>query len=203
MRVRFPVIGLNMAIIAAALVVGCNPAPTAAPKSDPKPVPATNTPPATNTAPANHNTEVTPPPAASTTESETASFFTVGNYDVASDPVKNLTATIARAQTENKRILLHVGGEWCGWCKLMSKFMVTNPAVKSHLEKNFLIMKVTYPGDHAEAFLAKYPKIEAYPHVFVLETNGELLHSQGTGELEQGQGYNESLFLKFLTEWTR
>ncbi len=197
MRVCLSASWLSLTAIVLSLAVGCNPTTTAAP--DTNTIPAS----ANNAAPGNSNSNASAPPETSSVETETASFYTVATYDVASDPVQNLTATIARAQSENKRILLHVGGEWCGWCKLMSKFMVTNPAVKSHLEKNFLVMKVTYPGDHAEAFLAKYPKIEAYPHVFVLETNGDLLHSQGTGELEQGQGYNESLLLKFLTEWTR
>ena len=34
-------------------------------------------------------------------------------------------------------------------------------------------------------FLSKYPEIKAYPHLFILEKDGSLLHSQNTEELEK------------------
>lgn len=70
------------------------------------------------------------------------------------------------------------------------------------LEKQFLIMKVTYDEENRnEAFLKAYPNVPAYPHFFVLESDGALLHSQGTAELEEGRGYNEEVFLAFLAKW--
>jgi hypothetical protein len=35
----------------------------------------------------------------------------------------------------------------------------------------------------------------------VLDSDGKLLHSQGTAVLEEGKGYNESAVLKFLEKW--
>ena len=131
------------------------------------------------------------------------SFYTVSEYDKSADPAEDLKQTLERAQAENKRVLLQVGGDWCDWCTRISKFMAATPDVKSHLEKHFLVLKVTYPGEHSEAFLADYPEREAYPHFFVLDSNGQFLHSQGTGELEKGDGYDEALFMQFLTKWTR
>lgn len=70
------------------------------------------------------------------------------------------------------------------------------------LRNHFLIMKVNYSEDNRnEAFLKAYPKVPAYPHFFVLERDGSFLHSQGTAELEEGRGYNEKVFLSFLTRW--
>lgn len=130
------------------------------------------------------------------------SFYTVATYDEASNPSEDLGQTIARAQDEHKRILLQVGGEWCGWCKLITNYMETNETVRSHLEDHFLLMKVTYPGDNAAEFLKEYPECKGYPHFFVLDQNGEFLNSQGTGELEEGKGYNEDKFMAFLQQWT-
>ena len=138
-----------------------------------------------------------------TTTQAHGSFYTVSTYDKTIDPAEDLAKTIQRATEENKRIILQVGGDWCGWCTRISNYMSTNDTVRSHLEDNFLVMKVTYPGDHAKAFLANYPKCEAYPHFFVLEPNGEFLHSQGTGELEKGKGYDDAVFIEFLDKWTR
>ena len=65
-----------------------------------------------------------------------------------------------------------------------------------------MIMKVNMSEENRnEEFLANYPKVPAYPHFFVLEADGEFLHTQGTGELEEGPGYDEAVFLAFLNEW--
>ncbi len=128
-----------------------------------------------------------------------APFYSVAQYDDARDPAADLAATLSRAKSENKRVMLLVGGDWCPWCKRISNYMSTNEKIRDLVEKNFVVMKVTYPGEHAEAFLAAYPKCEAYPHLFVLDNQGQLLRSQGTGELEQGSGYDDDRFARFLT----
>ena len=70
------------------------------------------------------------------------------------------------------------------------------------LRQHFLIMKVNYSTENSNAeFLQDYPTVPAYPHFFVLESDGRFLHSQGTAELEEGRGYNESVFLAFLEKW--
>ena len=145
-----------------------------------------------------------PPPAPPEVSKETvqeSSFYTVDHYDKSRDPASDLAATIQRATAENKRILLQVGGDWCGWCKLISQYMHDNQVVNNLLTQHFVVMKVTYPGDHAASFLGQFPKCNAYPHLFVLEKDGTLLHSQGTGELEEGKGYNEKVFTEFLNAW--
>ncbi len=135
------------------------------------------------------------------TNADQPSFYSIGHYDKAREPVVDLANTIKRATAEDKRILLQVGGEWCSWCKLISQYMHDNRVVDSILTQHFVVMKVTYPGDHAETFLKQFPKCDAYPHFFVLEKDGTLLHSQGTGALEEGKGYDDEVFAEFLNSW--
>ena len=40
-----------------------------------------------------------------------------------------------------------------------------------------------------------------YPHLFVLDAGGALLHSQDTGVLEAGRGYDKAKFVAFLKRW--
>jgi thioredoxin-related protein len=151
----------------------------------------------------------TPGPGAEDTQSHVseptstkAAFYTVDHYDNARNPADDLAATITRAQVEKKNILIQVGGDWCGWCKLMSNFIETNEKVRDTIVENYLVMKVTEDADNKNTpFLSQYPSIPGYPHLFVLDTNGKLLHSQGTAELEQGHGYNETAYLEFLNKW--
>jgi len=141
-------------------------------------------------------------PSVCQTEQDPAAFYVVADYDEARDPTVDLKATVERAQAEGKRILLEVGGVWCGWCKLLDGFIHDHSAVSGKLEAGFLIMKVNWSrGNPNEAFLGQYPTIRGYPHIFVLEKDGSFLHSQNTAELEEGKSYNEEVLLAFLDEW--
>ncbi len=133
---------------------------------------------------------------------EKLSFYTVDHYGEDRSVEEDLKMTIARASLEKKRILLQVGGDWCGWCKLLTAFVEKNEPVRASLDRNYLLMKVTYtPKQPNEAFLSEYPKIKGYPHLFVLDADGKLLHSQDTEPLEEGNGYNLDRLLAFLDEW--
>jgi thiol:disulfide interchange protein len=141
-------------------------------------------------------------PSMGQTEQDYAAFYVVAEYDEARDPAVDLTDTVERAQAEGKRILLEVGGVWCGWCKLLDGFIHDHPAVSGKLKAGFLIMKVNWSRDNPnEEFLGQYPTIRGYPHIFVLEKDGAFLHSQNTGDLEEGRSYNEEVLLAFLDEW--
>ncbi len=132
-----------------------------------------------------------------------AVFYSVSSYDPGRDPQKDLEVTIKRAVAEGKRILLEVGGEWCSWCKALDRYVHENQAVASALERGFLIMKVNFSEENSNAdFLSRYPTIPGYPHLFVVDADGNFLHSQGTGELEQGRSYNQEAFLAFLERWS-
>lgn len=124
-------------------------------------------------------------------------------YDPAADPAADLKVASAEARESGKRILLKVGGEWCSWCRLMDKFIHENAAVESLLSEGFVVLKVNFSEENKnEAFLGRFPKISGYPHLFVLDADGELLHSQDTAELESGKGYSKDAFTTFLKTWS-
>jgi len=84
----------------------------------------------------------------------------------------------------------------------LNEFVHSNQNVSDTLKENFLILKVNYGSENKnEEFLEKFPKVPGYPHLFVCESDGTFLHSQGTAELEEGRGYNEAKFMAFLNKW--
>jgi thiol:disulfide interchange protein len=127
-------------------------------------------------------------------------------FDPGRDPVADLATAKAEAQRSGKRIVLDVGGEWCSWCHLLDAFIEGDAEIRSVRDANFVWMKVNYSEDNENAaFLSQFPQIKGYPHLFVLDAEGKLLHSQFTGELEadkgQPKGYNRERFLAFIREW--
>ena len=99
--------------------------------------------------------------------------------------------------------MLDVGGEWCGWCVYMDKFFYQNTELARIRDENFVWVKINYSEDNEnKLFLAAYPAISGYPHLFVLDGDGTLIHSQPTYALEQEKGYNLMKFTEFLKTWS-
>jgi thiol:disulfide interchange protein len=120
-------------------------------------------------------------------------------FDPARNPAEDLQTAIATAQKSNKRIILDVGGEWCGWCRNMDNLFLRNAELAQLLDANFIWLKVNVsPENKNETFLADYPKISGYPHLFVLDGDGKLLQSKNTSELENGKTYDAAKFTEFL-----
>ena len=125
-------------------------------------------------------------------------------YDPKANPQSDLSIAIKKAQKSNKKILLEVGGDWCPWCKKLNKLFNENKEIANLLNKYFIVLKVNYSKENKnQEFLSKYPKIEGYPHIFILNKNGELLHSQNTGDLESGDHHDPDKVIKFLKEWSK
>jgi len=123
-------------------------------------------------------------------------------FDPKRDPAKDLEAAKVQAQKDNKRILLDVGGEWCGWCKLLDQYFIDKKEIGAYLKENYVVVKVNFSQENEnKAFLGAFPKISGYPHFFVLEKDGKFLHSQDTALLEEGQGYSDSKMMAFLKKW--
>jgi len=123
-------------------------------------------------------------------------------YNPKANPQSDLSKAIKKAQKSNKNILLEVGGDWCPWCKKLNKLFTENKEIASLLNKYFIVLKVNYSKENKnQEFLSKYPKIEGYPHIFILDKNGLLLHSQNTGDLESGDHHDPEKVINFLNEW--
>ena len=130
------------------------------------------------------------------------SIFIVARYDTIRDPFADLQMAMQRAKASGKRILLDVGGQWCSWCHILDDYITTHPRVVGAIRRNYVAMKVNMSPRHEnKRFLSRYPRIPGYPHIFVLESDGTLVRSQGTSELEEGHSYNEERVLEFLARW--
>ena len=133
-----------------------------------------------------------------------ASKHVEAKYSAKANPAADLQAALAQARKEHKVVLLDVGSEGCSWCRLMDKFLNAHDDLLDLLEHNYVVVKVYVSDDNEnKAFLAAYPKIDGYPHIFVVDADGKLLESKNTGELEEGQGYNLERFRVFLAKYGR
>jgi len=124
-------------------------------------------------------------------------------FDPARDAARDIEQAVAEAAKTGKRVLLDVGGNWCIWCHEMERYFEVYQDLRALRDRYYVTVKVNYsPENRNEEILSKYPKIMGYPHLFVLDKTGALLHSQNTAELEDGQkSYDLNKFTAFLKKW--
>ncbi len=129
-------------------------------------------------------------------------YIPVTKFDPTSDAAKDIKDAVAEAKRTNKKVYVDVGGEWCIWCHRIDDFYAANTDLQNYLDKHYVFVKVNYSKENKnEEVLANYPKIEGYPHVFILDKKGKLIKSKNTGELEEGKGYNHDKVMEFLKEF--
>jgi len=129
-------------------------------------------------------------------------YTPVTKYDPKRNAARDIDDAVVEAKRTNRRILLEVGGEWCSWCHTLDQFFETHADLTALRDKNFVMVKINFSEENPnQEVLSRYGAINGYPHIFVLESDGKLLHSQDTGVFEEGKGYVLERLTDFLNRW--
>jgi thiol:disulfide interchange protein len=130
-------------------------------------------------------------------------YVPVTEYDPKRDAATDINEAIIEAKRTKRNVLLEVGGKWCIWCRIMDEYFQKNADVLSLREKNYVTVKLNMSEENEnKEVLSQYPAVAGYPHIFVLDASGKLLHSQNTGDLEAGRSYDHEKFIAFLNQWS-
>ena len=114
--------------------------------------------------------------------------------------MERVEAALAVAGEENKRVLLKIGGNWCGWCFLLHDVFEQNAEVHAVLEAEYELVMIDNKLD--KAVLERWEiKPASYPYLTVLDAAGAKLVDQRTEVLEAGKGHDPAAVLAFLNQW--
>jgi len=135
----------------------------------------------------------------------TITGYSEEKYDPNKDAMLDIKSAISLAKESNKHVVVKVGGNWCGWCKLYAKFSEADAEIKKMMDDNYVKILVNYSEENmnpeAMAYLG-FPERFGFPVFVILDENGKILHTQNSGYLEQGNGYDRKKVLQFLNGWT-
>jgi thioredoxin-related protein len=125
-------------------------------------------------------------------------------YNPAADAAKDVAALLVRAKEENKNVLLQIGGNGCVMCYRFNAFVQTDTALKKLAEENYIIYHLNHSRENKnERYLKTIgaPQRSGLPAFAVLDTAGQLLHTQSGTELQRGNGYDTDKVKTFFMQW--
>ena len=129
----------------------------------------------------------------------------VNIYNPSADAKADIQAAVKKAESENKHVLIQVGGNWCPWCVKMHKLYYSEPVIDSLLKSDYILVMVNYSKENKNLAILKElesPQRFGFPVLVVLDGKGKRIHTQDTGLLESGSGYDVAKVVEFLKGWT-
>lgn len=126
-------------------------------------------------------------------------------YNPNADAKLEIENAIKQAKKENKHVLVQVGGNWCPWCVKLHNYFQTEVVVKEVLSNNYIVVKVNYSKENKNLEALKVlenPQRFGFPVLVILNSNGQRIHTQDSGLLESGDGYDPKKVIGFLKNWT-
>lgn len=133
-------------------------------------------------------------------------------YDESLNPDLQIVEAVNRASTENKFVIAQLGGNWCKWCIRFANFVKNDPEISRIVDDKFVFIHVNYnpretdnSGSQAtENALRRLgnPVRFGYPVLVVLDSEGNVIHTQDSSFLESGEGYDREKVIRFLNCWS-
>lgn len=129
-------------------------------------------------------------------------------YDEAAAPAQvdaAIDAAFARAKKNGKRVIIDLGGNWCGWCRSLAGVMDL-PQAKPFVERHFEVVMVNVSSakgmtDRNNQVLKRFgvAKIDGVPWLIVADANGKVLHS--SSQVTDKDHETPQAMLNWLAQW--
>ena len=138
----------------------------------------------------------------------TTSLFAQQNklYDPAANAAADIEVAVKKAATENKFVLIQIGGNWCSWCLEFARFSKADKQIDSLINSSFIWYHLNFSKENEnKILLAKYgyPQRFGFPVFIILDGKGKRLHTQSSEYLEDGKkSYDQKKVANFLEQWT-
>jgi thiol-disulfide isomerase/thioredoxin len=129
-------------------------------------------------------------------------------YDVNANADAAVDAAFARARASHKRVLIDMGGNWCGDCIVLANLMQL-PEMKSFLAAHFEIVSVDIGRyDHNLQIPARFGAVDLLTHggvpsIIIAEPDGSFVNKTDVSALEDARHMTPQAIADWLAQWAK
>ena len=131
--------------------------------------------------------------------------YQLGSDEVATNAAVN--AAFDRAKRNQTRVLVDLGGNWCGWCRILASVMdlpEARPFIAAHFEVvNVDVTSKKGPPDRNIQILRRFNLSQdiAFPWLVVADANGTVLTS--SYEITDERHQTPQAMMNWLAQWAK
>lgn len=127
-------------------------------------------------------------------------------YDEAADAEAVVNAAFARAKKNGKRVLIDLGGNWCGDCIVLANIMAL-PEMKPFIAAHFEVVTVDVGRfDKNLSIPARFgivKRLEGVPSVIVAEPDGKFVNEGKISALSDARHMTPQSVADWLAQWAK
>ncbi len=127
-------------------------------------------------------------------------------YDPTANGKTQIANAVKLADSTGKQVFVQVGGNWCSWCVRFTRYCKSEVEIDTLLNNNYVVVHLNYSKENKNLDILKtlgYPQRFGFPVIVILDNKGNRIHTQDSGFLEAGAGYDKKKIIEFLSMWTR
>jgi thiol-disulfide isomerase/thioredoxin len=126
-------------------------------------------------------------------------------YNEAANADAQVSAAFARAKRHHTRVLIDLGGNWCGDCIVLANLMQL-PEVKAFVNAHYEVAEVDVGRfDKNLQIPARFgitKRLEGVPSVLIAKPDGTLVNARHTAALADARSMSPQAIADWLAMWT-
>jgi len=125
-------------------------------------------------------------------------------YDPTADAKADVAAALAKARASHKLLLIDLGGNWCGDCRVLAGVMRL-PEVAAFVDAHYVVVTVDVGRMNRNLDIpARYgvPKLDGVPSLLVVDRRGHLKDAGHVDALADARHMTPQGLADWLARWT-
>lgn len=121
-------------------------------------------------------------------------------YETDGRGMERVKRALVQAKKDKKRILFHIGGNWCSWCYKLHDTLYNDQGIHGLLQREYIIVMI---DNRADKDVLKEWSItpRGYPYLVIIDASGTKMIEQETGSLVVKGIHNPEKVYAFLEKW--
>ena len=129
-------------------------------------------------------------------------------YDEQADADRDVARAKARARKLHKLLLVDLGGNWCGDCRILTATMEQSPQLKAFVEKHYVVVMVDVgrfdKNLQVPAHWGITTRLEGVPAILVVDPKTDKLLDPGVvSDIQDARHLTPQALADWLAKWAR